>query len=53
MELKKLLEDALRDVEASKTAVANELDKGGNIPFAYARLVQVEKTLKNAIKAVK
>lgn len=53
MELKKLLENALRDINALKTTLANELEKGGDIPFAYSKLRDVEKALKKAVDVVK
>lgn len=50
MDLKRELESALRDIVAAKVAVGNELDKGGNVPFAYARITDAERKLKAAIR---
>jgi hypothetical protein len=53
MDLLKQLEGALRDVEAAKVAVGNDLDKGGSLAFAYTRIIDAEKKLKDAIRDCK
>lgn len=53
MDLLKQLEGALRDVEAAKVAVGNDLDKGSSLPFAYTRIIDAEKKLKDAIRSCK
>ena len=49
MDIRKDLKDALKDVEAAKITVANELDKGENLNFVYTKIQGAEQKLKRAI----
>lgn len=53
MDIQKELEKALKDLRTAQVSVANELAKGGDLPFAYAKLQSVEQLLKRAIAALK
>lgn len=50
MDVKRNLERALRDLQSAKAAIAGELEKGGNVPHAFAKLAEVERTIKDAIR---
>jgi len=43
MDIKLDLERALRDLQSAKAALVGELEKGGNIPHAYAMLNGAER----------
>lgn len=51
MDIVKDLKDALKAVEAARNALGGELDKGGNVPWAYSHLQTAEQKLKRAIQA--
>ncbi|WP_193316766.1 hypothetical protein [Janthinobacterium rivuli] len=51
MDIKRDLERALRDLQAAKAAIAGELEKGGNLPHAYAKLSDAERKIKDAIRS--
>lgn len=42
MDIVKDLKDALKAVEAAKNSLGGELDKGGNLPWAYNQLRTAE-----------
>jgi len=42
---KSVLDDALRKLKAAENALAGELEKGGNLGFAYAELSAARKSL--------
>jgi hypothetical protein len=50
MDIKRDLERALRDLQSAKAALAGELEKGGNIAHAYAKLNDAERKIKDAIR---
>lgn len=51
IDIEKDLKDALKAVEAARNALGGELDKGGNVPWAYSQLQTAEQKLKRAIQA--
>jgi hypothetical protein len=44
------LKDVLRTIESAQNAVAGELAKGGNLPYAYNQLQAAQQKLKRAIR---
>jgi hypothetical protein len=50
MDIKKELKDALKAVEDAMNAVGGELDKGGNLPWAYSQLQTAQKKIKRALQ---
>ncbi|SFK00644.1 hypothetical protein [Paraburkholderia megapolitana] len=44
------LKDVLRTIESAKNAVAGELGKGGNLPYAYTQLQEAHQKLTRALR---
>jgi N-acetylmuramic acid 6-phosphate (MurNAc-6-P) etherase len=44
------LKDVLRAIESAKNAVASELSKGGNLPYAYSQLQAAQQKLTRALR---
>lgn len=46
------LKDALGTIESAKNALAGELGKGGNIPYAYNQLQAAHQKLTRALRSL-
>ncbi|MGY6163804.1 hypothetical protein [Paraburkholderia strydomiana] len=47
------LKAVLRSIESAKVSVANELGKGGNLPYAYSQLQDAEHKLTRVMRTLK
>ncbi|UEP39772.1 hypothetical protein LL998_34090 (plasmid) [Burkholderia ambifaria] len=52
-DLERELKAVLRAIESAKVSVANELGKGGNLPYAHSHLQNAEHKLKRALRNLK
>ncbi|CAD6559522.1 hypothetical protein LMG27952_06884 [Paraburkholderia hiiakae] len=44
------LKDVLKTIESAQSVVANELSKGGNLPYAYSELRDAHDKLKRVLR---
>jgi hypothetical protein len=51
--LERELKAVLRAIESAKVSVANELAKGGVLPYAYSQLQDAEHKLKRVVRELK
>ncbi len=52
-DLERELKAVLRAIESAKVSVANELGKGGNLPYAHSQLQDAEHMLERALRNLK